>query len=176
MSINDECNSWHNIAVNFWSEICNMRKEILYGNGSVYRVGQTKSTLEWVVGSTECYSVWAWVIGVFHIDINDIRIYMDGCTYLRMNDFISLWCASEQFDRSSGISQLSYGEWSSHITCFSLGPHDVYATPTHFSPTCKDSETSLVLIDEQKRAPIKLPVLVISHTQQHHYYFVVSRD
>ena len=39
------------------------------------------------------------------------------------------------------------GAWHNHDFCFPLGPRNVCATQTPFSPTCKDSETNLVLVD-----------------------------
>ena len=52
--------------------------------------------------------------------------------------------------------QIPYGEWPSHNTCFLLGPHDVCATWTTFSPTCIDSETSPVLVDKIENGTYKI--------------------
>ena len=146
--------------------ICDRRKEIRYGNGSVYRVGQNKTTPDALLGALSVMVFeYEWL--VYYIDINDIHIWMDGRTYLRINVFISLWCVLKQIDGTFGISPLSYGAWHNHNVC---------VTQTSFSLTCKDGESSLVLVNKTGKGTIKFPVLVISHTQQYHYHFVVSVD
>ena len=55
MLINDECSCWYNRVGDFLLSVWDRRKEILYGNGRVYRVSQDNSTQECEVNGTECY-------------------------------------------------------------------------------------------------------------------------
>ena len=52
MLVNDECSFWYRkILLSFWDR----RKEVLYGNGSAYNVGQINPTAECKYNGTECY-------------------------------------------------------------------------------------------------------------------------
>ena len=55
MLINDECSCWYNRVGDFLLSVLDRRKEILYGNGQVYKVSQTNPTQECKVNGTECY-------------------------------------------------------------------------------------------------------------------------
>ena len=55
MLINDECSSWYSGVGDFLVSVWDRRKEILYGNAWISRLGQTiNPTTECEVNDTEC--------------------------------------------------------------------------------------------------------------------------
>ena len=55
MIVNDDFSSWYNRIGNFLTLVWAKRMEILYGDGSVYKVSQNDPTLKCKANDNNCY-------------------------------------------------------------------------------------------------------------------------